>query len=175
MIYAILRRLALAWAGVLVTLSPLDASAQGFVPSPVPVDNVREALQAAGYAVGAPTTWGDGALVLEARAADGARVVRAFVYGDGPTVAAARRAAQMRSMNTSPVFSDDAGPQLLSGFGPSVWRRNVALVQSSRETFAELMAPVEDCGDLAPPHGPDLSRPVYQVDPAILELLDGLP
>jgi hypothetical protein len=35
-------------------------------------------------------------------------------------------------------FSNDFGPQLLVGYGGSVWRSNVALVQSSSRTLASL-------------------------------------
>jgi hypothetical protein len=31
-----------------------------------------------------------------------------------------------------------------------------------------------DCGDLMPPHGPDLSRPTYRVDPSLVALLENL-
>jgi hypothetical protein len=61
-----------------------------------------------------------------------------------------------------------------SGYGASAWRRNVALVQSGTETFAQLM-PVElDCSGLPSPPGPDLSRPGYRVDPALVALIENL-
>ncbi len=96
----------------------------------------------------------------------------------GTTAAAAHRAAHARQALSSDgivIYSDDARPQLLSGFGASSWRRNLALVQSSPEMFAELMPAEADCSGLAPPAGPDLSGPRYRVDSGIVGLLDTLP
>jgi hypothetical protein len=170
--------LALACGAALLVLWPLGVSPHAADPVPAPdlsVDSVRQRLQAAGYAVGAPAAWDEHALLIEARAADGVRVVRAFVYRDAQAAAVAHRRAQAHQAGSSAGVlpdSDDAGPQLLSGFGASTWRRNVALVQSSPGTFAELMPAEADCTDLAPPPAPDLSRPVYRVDPAVVGLLD---
>jgi hypothetical protein len=129
-------------------------------------------LESAGYSVGASVMFGDQTMVIEARG-DGGRIVRAFVYPDAHAAAAARwRAAASGEAVTS---GDDAGPQLLSGFGASTWRRNIALVQSTPETFAELMPADVECFDLVPPHGPDLSRAAYRVDANVVALIEALP
>jgi hypothetical protein len=172
--------LAVACGGALLALCPLGASAQAFGPEgthDLRVGSVREALEAAGYALSAPIAWDERAIVVEARAPDGVHVVRAFVFSDGQAAAAAYRQAyaQQESINGSVPYSNDTDPQLLSGFGASAWRRNVAMVQSSPQTFAELMPAEADCTDFAPPRGPDLSRPAYQVDPGLIGLLDRLP
>ncbi len=123
------------------------------------------------------TDAGDHVIILEGRAANGG-IVRAFVCHDALAATAAHQQALARraaSVNGSPSDSDDAGPQLLSGFGASTWRRNVALVQSRPDTFAELMPAETDCTDLAPAPGPDLSRPMYRVDAALVALVDQLP
>ncbi len=41
-------------------------------------------------------------------------------------------------MNVRRPFSNDNGPQLLAGYGGSVWRANVAMVQSSSRTLASM-------------------------------------
>jgi len=172
-----LRSLALACGGALLALCPVGAAAHGFGPegrSDLQVGSVREALQAVGYAVSAPMAWDERAIIIEARAPDGVHVVRAFVFSDGQAAAAAHRQANAQQDFTNGSVADDAGPQLLSGYGASVWRRNVALVQSSTETFAQLMPAEPDCSGFPPPRGPDLSRPAYRVEPSIVALVENL-
>ena len=62
------------------------------------------------------------------------RVVMAIVYPDDQTAYAAHQQAHQAAMAAvgHPVaFDDDNGPRLLSGYGGSVWRGNVALVEST--------------------------------------------
>jgi hypothetical protein len=172
------RALALACGGALLVVWQLGASAQAFTPEDGPdlqVDTVREALQATGYVVSAPMAWEERATVIEAHAADGVHVVRAFVFSDRQAAAAAHGQAYARlaSINGTVQDSNDTGPQLLSGYGASTWRRNVALVQSSPDTFAQLVPAEVDCWDLAQ-LGPDLSQPTYRVDSSLVALLDNL-
>ncbi len=159
------------------TLVAAQPAARSGASGGVGVDAVRQVLESAGCAVGAPVPSGDQTLVIEARAAGG-RIVRAFVYRDAQVAGAAHQQAyaqQATALDGSRSDSDDAGPQLLSGFGASTWRRNIALVQSSPETFADLMPPEVDCTDLTPVKSPDLSQAVYQVDSKIVALVDELP
>jgi hypothetical protein len=165
----------------LLALQPVVVTAEPVAPSAaaggVDVASMGRVLESAGYSVGAPVISGDHTLVIEARA-DGGRIVRAFVYRDVQTAGAAHQQAyaqQAGSVIDSLADSDDAGPQLVSGFGASTWRRNIALVQSSPETFAELMPPEVDCTDLTPVRSPDVSQAVYQVDAKIVALVDELP
>src|SRR5260370_30643323 len=63
-----------------------------------------------------------------------------FVYADRETAAMAHvRAHDLaeQHVNTEAAFSDDHGPQLIAGFSSSLWRNNVALVESTRQTLAE--------------------------------------
>jgi hypothetical protein len=127
----------------------------------------------AGYGVDYAVDWPN-AVMLNARAGD--RSVRAFVYRDEEAAATAHRVASaQQSRNADVRDSDDAGPQLLSSFGASAWRRNVAVVESSPELFSELMPSEIDCADPTQQLGPDLSRPAYQVDATSLRLMDALP
>ncbi len=179
--HATVRSRALICGVALLAVQPIVAAVQADGRSGasggVDVDAVRLVLESAGYAVGAPVPSGDQTLVVEARAAGG-RIVRAFVYRDAQAAGAAHQQAyaqQATPVGGSHSDSDDAGPQLLSGFGASTWRRNIALVQSSPETFADLMPPEVDCTDLTPVRSPDLSQAVYQVDAKIVALVDELP
>ena len=63
-----------------------------------------------------------------------------FVYPSEAAAQAAHRQAQAREEGNRAItlaYSDDRGPQLLSGYGLSVWRKNVALIQ---------VAPIDDTG-----------------------------
>jgi hypothetical protein len=85
-----------------------------------------------------PIAWPDGAVALSVHDAlidrPGWPALRVFVYADSATAAAAHRRAhaQEQARTNQPVAdNDDRGPQLLSGYGASVWRRNVAIIQLS--------------------------------------------
>jgi hypothetical protein len=70
----------------------------------------------------------------------GQPALRVFVYLNAEEAAAEHRRAHARDearRNATLTYSDDVGPQLLLGYGPSLWRSNVALVQ---------LAPVDDVG-----------------------------
>jgi hypothetical protein len=71
-----------------------------------------------------------------------------FVFSDSAAAADAHRRAHAHQecrLNGSLPYSDDAGPQLLSGYGASAWRRNVAVVQTTRLSFGLLMPAEPDC------------------------------
>ena len=100
----------------------------GFVAS-LPVVNLQEDVVSFSVvsANGALPTWGQPTL-------------RVFIYSSEASAQAAHRLAQARDEGNRSVtlaYSDDRGPQLLSGYGLSVWRKNVALIQ---------VAPIDDTG-----------------------------
>jgi hypothetical protein len=69
------------------------------------------------------------------------RILMAIVYPDEATAVTAHRRAHREAearLGERWPFSDDHGPQLLDGYGGSVWRANVALVQSSSRTLASM-------------------------------------
>jgi hypothetical protein len=66
------------------------------------------------------------------------RIVMAIVYRDLEAATTAHaRAHHLAEQRLSQLyaFSNDNGPQLLSGYGGSVWRANVALVESNSRTL----------------------------------------
>jgi hypothetical protein len=82
-------------------------------------------------------------LAGESRGARDSRVVMAIVYPDASAASLAHLKAHRQAeerLGQSWPFSDDFGPQLLAGYGASVWRRNVVLVQSSIGTLASMYA-----------------------------------
>jgi hypothetical protein len=69
------------------------------------------------------------------------RIVMAIVYRDIETANAAHTRAHHQAEQLAGEqhpFSNDNGPQLLTGYGGSVWRANVALVESTSRTLASM-------------------------------------
>jgi hypothetical protein len=124
-LHAVATLLLVAAAGVLL----IGAKPASSIASELSLDDVRRALQEAGYVVEPPIHWGEQAMLVDAYAENG-RMLRVFVYRDPQAAEMAHRQASAQPVGSN-ADSDDAGPQLLSGFGSSLWRRNVALVQSS--------------------------------------------
>jgi hypothetical protein len=74
----------------------------------------------------------------------------AIVYADSETAQAAHLKTHRQaedSLGERWPYSDDHGPQLLAGYGASVWRANVAIVQSSLRTLASIYTSDEQTGE----------------------------
>jgi hypothetical protein len=123
----------LGFAATFTALLPVLASAQS-APPIATADQVRAQFIGAGYQVDAPTTWwtnGSTTFLVHdplGQADTNARVVMVLVYPDLET-------AQADRQRTDAMSGSDFGPQLVPGYGPSVWQGNVAMVES---TFGEL-------------------------------------
>jgi hypothetical protein len=116
-------------------------------PHNMTATDVRLQFTDCGFEIGNPQARaGNGYIVVRdpgmanGRDAD-QRILMAIVYPDEAAAVTAHqrahRAAEERLGERWP-FSDDHGPQLLAGYGGSVWRANVALVQSSSRTLASM-------------------------------------
>jgi hypothetical protein len=174
---------------VLLALAAPTTGAARAVSRTLTPDEVRAVFLRAGYLVGEPAPWSGEVSMLavrrpEAPVSDRA-LLRVFVFADEEAAAAEHRrahAADEARSNRPIVASDDRGPRLLIGYGASVWRHNVAVVQAS--PIDDLSAyPVEpDCAptpvftDLsgADPTPPDLTLPATGVDPGVVELLENI-
>jgi hypothetical protein len=69
------------------------------------------------------------------------RIVMAIVYADAAAAIAAHQNAHRLAedrLGVRRAFSDNNGPQLLAGYGGSVWRANVAMVESDSATLASM-------------------------------------
>jgi hypothetical protein len=111
------------------------------------VFEVRQQFTQCGYELGNPrATAANPYIVLRdpgAAAVRGAdiRIVLAIVYPTAAAAVAAHQQAHQQAearLHESYPWSDDHGPQLLAGYGDSVWRANIALVQSSSRTLASM-------------------------------------
>jgi hypothetical protein len=172
-----------AWALVALTAAPAGAAPQSVTPL-----QLRNQFEECGYDVtGSPTGPGTHYLVARDPGAgsvrDTYRIVVAIVYPDAPTASAAHQrvhhAAEQRLGQRWP-WSDDHGPQLLSAYGDSVWRGNVALVQSNGRTLASLHTEDVETGEtrVARPEllelGFNSSASRYGVDRDFIDCLEGL-
>jgi hypothetical protein len=125
----------------------LAASTASAAPRSFSPFQLRDQLTQCGFEIGnksAPSTMpyivirDPGA--TEARAAD-YRIVMGIVFTSPEAANAAHQKAHREAearLGERHAFSDDFGPQLLVGYGGSVWRSNVALVESSMRTLASL-------------------------------------
>ena len=124
-----------------VALVPEVASAQSTDNRDATFEEVQSALTDAGYTVGTATWWTPAwwtPLALAFRVASNLDEQQSnlwvFVY---PTSAAAREAHRIATLQAAarlnhPLpYSDERGPQLLTGFGASYWWRNIATVQQA--------------------------------------------
>ncbi len=173
-------------AVVLVGFSSLASQAHVVESHTFTADQVRAEFVRAGYVAGVLTVGEDGATVFAvddaATGLTGWPRLRVYVFADDLAAAAAHRQAHGREeayRNRTIRDSDDRGPQLLSGYGVSVWHRNVALIQASNPDDRGAF-PVElDCAPELITTGsaaPELSSANYTlsltgVNPVFVELL----
>ncbi len=118
----------------------LPASAQVADTTP---EAVRTAYEAAGLVVSNQSVNQDGVATFAVES-DGRIVVRASIFPSAGAALAAHHQAHVQeegNRNVMLAYSDEAGPQLVSGYGLSLWRQNVALVQ---------VAPIDDVGAYPP-------------------------
>lgn len=109
------------------------------------------------------------------------RIAMAIVYKDAAAASAAHLEAHRRAevvTGSSYPFSNDNGPQLLDGYGGSVWRENVALVETRKRTLNSMYTTVDQTGATALAR-PDLTRlgfatsfAEYAVDRDFIDCLD---
>ena len=125
---------------VLVVLWPAGAAAQPAPPADLTLDQVRSRFVGGGYEVGEtlhfdwtspPVT----SFLVRDRRGSVDRVLMVLLYPDSPAAQSAHRLAQVRqetAQNRSLVYTDTHGSPVVLGYGESVWRQNVAMVQSSQ-------------------------------------------
>ncbi|HLZ27052.1 MAG TPA: hypothetical protein VKV73_07005 [Chloroflexota bacterium] len=144
-------------------LSPRGAPADVSPPT-LTVDQVRASFVGAGFQADPALSWTwTSPPVTTLRIFDQAsgRVLMALVYPDTHTAQTERLQAQAHEPS-APVL-DGYGPHLVPGYGESLWRGNVALVQTTQSELDRLYR-LQQGGmlDLAAIHEP--SPPDYVVD-----------
>jgi hypothetical protein len=172
-----------AWAVAALSATPAIAAPRSVTPL-----ELRNQFDECGYEVaGSPTGPGTHYLVVRdpgsGAVRDDRRIVVAIVYPDMPTASAAHQrahhAAEQRLGQSWP-WSDDHGPQLLGAYGNSVWRANVALVESDGRTLASVYTEDTETGEtsVARPEllelGFNSSASRYGVDRDFVDCIEGL-
>jgi hypothetical protein len=123
-------------------LWPVAAGAQSTDSSQL--EQVRSAFVSAGYQVEEPLTWDwMRPPVSSFRVLDPShdRVLMVLVYPSSTAAIAGRLQAQAHDDALSggrPIIDSGVGPHLVLGYGPSTWRGNVALVQSTETELARI-------------------------------------
>jgi hypothetical protein len=106
------------------------------------------------------------------------RVLLVPVYADAEAARLAERQAESISAAMRPeplAFSDDDGPRLVPEYGASVWRSNVALVESTRsehDSAASQRGVAAMLGQLLPDPTAQVGGPVATADAVLGGLLD---
>jgi hypothetical protein len=174
---------------VLLSVTPLSATAEG--PRELQATEVRAAFASAGLPTGEPGAWTEDGVVMfavddPAVGLTGHPQLRVFVYRSASAAAAAHQQAHAQDearRNRTISFSDQLGPQLLTGYGASAWTRNVALVQASDPTDVGSFSSEPDCvsdvignADLAAGvTSRDFALPSTRVDSRFVDVVATLP
>ena len=153
---------AVAWLWYMTR--PAFAQAAPSTNATFSVDQTRAAFSNAGYRVGESHTWDWMEPPFTSfRVSDPAtdRMLTVMVYANVDAADTARlQAAHGHTQDDS-----SHGPALVTGFGPSFWSGNVALVQSTESTFQRLYQ-LQVARDMSVngEAAPALERPVVTVD-----------
>jgi len=147
---------------------PAVGSAQE-APSPASIDvnRARNAFASGGYQVGEAHTWTWTQPPFSSFRVEDAttgRVLMVVVYPSAQAADTARNAAEPRQAQDN---SGSIGPYLVTGFGPSVWNGNVAIVQSSNSLLQRLYQAQVDRDNAVledTPEATDYARPAVTVD-----------
>jgi hypothetical protein len=160
-------------------LWPVAAGAQEVQPVPssgLTVEQARGVFADAGFQVDQPLSWDwTSPPVSSFRVYDQAqgRILLVLVY---PSVAAAQAGRlQAEAYEQVDRLSSGTGPALVVGFGESVWRGNVALVQTTPAQLAQadrLQADRDNGQYVEPGPATPSSRPVFAVDVDFLQALN---
>jgi len=169
------RSIAASLAAV-VCLWPVAISAQ---EAPLPasgltVDQARGVFSGAGYKVEPPLDWDWTAPPVSTfRVLDpGGRVLMVFVYADSDVAEAERLQTLKNERLIDPAVTS---PHLVVGFGQSIWRGNVALVQSTQselQRLAEAQSNRENAIYVEEVAAPAPTLPTFAVDVDFQQALD---
>jgi hypothetical protein len=174
--------LGVALANLVAALTPLAAHAQAAAEADLTPDQVRAEFARAGYAADAPLSWWTSSRVTTFTVSDpaeqgspNARVLMVLVYPDSATAQSERSRAIARDYEDALAASfSDQCPHLIPGYGPSVWRQNVAMVQSTRGELERRYATELDRGNgvSTSTAGPTPIPVTYAVDLEFLGVLE---
>jgi hypothetical protein len=178
-----------ALASALLGVFPTVANAQSAPSSPLSAEQVQSEFLNAGYQIDQAVHWdfsGVTTFRIQApagRAAIDGRVLMVLVYPDTATADIERERAveRQRMQSEGPLSIEQVeNPILVPGYGPSTWRQNVGVVQSTMSTLERFYAAESDRENAAAYNfnGDTLARPsgpmTMAVDMELLTALDTL-
>lgn len=143
-----LRSLSVVLTSAVVSLSPLTAGAQPAPAADMTADQVRADFLGLGYQVDAPTTWWTNNHVTTFTVSDrsdqgsaSGRILMVLVYPNAATAQTEISTAQAHeAAENADLTLAAGGPHLVAGYGPSVLRQNVAVVESTQQELARRYA-----------------------------------
>jgi hypothetical protein len=147
-----IRSASIVLVGALVSLWPLAAGAQPGPFADMTVDQVRDGFLSQGFQVDAPTTWWTDSHVTTFTVSDSTsgRILMVLVYPDTATAQAEIAMARAHeASDNGELLTPVGGPHLVLGYGPSILRQNVALVESTQQELARRYAAQLDRDNLA--------------------------
>ena len=146
--FGAMRLIGAALLGIGLLPPVAEAAASDLTP-----DEVRAVYVDGGMVASTPTYSTDGVAMFSVQRAGELNpahpALRVFVYLSAESAADEHRLAHARDearRNATLAYSDDVGPQLLLGYGPSLWRGNVALVQVAPSDDVGAHAQEIECG-----------------------------
>jgi hypothetical protein len=178
-----IRSFGIVVASLVLSAWPVAAGAQAAPADPLTVDQVRDEFVRHGFQVDPPITWWTNSHVTTFTVSDqpgvggpAGRVLMVLVYPDATTAQAEFGSAQAREADASADQSaPGVGPHLLPGYGPSVLRDNVALVESTHQELARQYAAQLDRDNLSAFGAVEpvtFGAPTYAVDLDFLRVFD---
>lgn len=136
----------LAATALLSPAATVQAQVEPLSNSSLSVDQLRSSFTAAGFQTEPTQNWdwmSPPVSTFRVRDALTGRVVTALVYASPGAAEKARVQAEARQPSAAPTSL--SGPQLIAGFGPSSWRANLALVQTTTAELERIAQAQSDC------------------------------
>jgi hypothetical protein len=160
--HALLTHLSCLAAGAMTTPVVVAAVVQSASATPAVNDaelkpeQVRAAYLNAGHLVSKPIAFDDGVVTFSVSHPSDALqqhpVLRVLVYTSTAVAVAAHQQASGRNeadRSGALADSDDRGPRLLTGYGLSVWRQNVSIIQAAPADDIGAWAVEVDCENIS--------------------------
>jgi hypothetical protein len=163
--------LAFGVISAIASLTPHVADAQSSPTGLLSADRIRLEYVSQGFQVDTPITWwtNDGVTTLHVTDSITDRVLTVLVYPDLATAASEKATVQAQEAT--------GGAHLVPGYGISVWRQNVALVQSTtgdlnRRYVAEQKRANRAMLGMVDIAVSEPTQPTYAVDSDLLSVVD---
>jgi hypothetical protein len=171
MIRSIVRLLGFGVVSAIASLAPRTVSAQSSPNGVLLADQIGSDYVSQGFRVDMPITWwtNDGVTTIHVTDSSTNRVLMVLVYPDIATAADEKATVQAQE--------EIGGEHLVPGYGISVWRQNVAVVECTTEDLNRQYVAEQKLANRAMLGITDLAvaqpaQPMYAVDSDLLSIVD---